>query len=297
VAAIGPPTAPSNLEATAATLNEVKLSWKDSSTTEQGFKIERAPDAGGSPGILEQIAAVGANVTNYSDTEATTCTTNWYRVTANNACGDSPYSGLASATIGPPAPAPSGLTGMAVDVNEVKLSWKDNSNTEEGFKIERAADVVGSPGSWVQIASVVANATSCSDLGVTTNVTYWYRVRGYNVCGDSPYSSPVSVTVAPPAPASNLTATAVTANQIKLSWTDNSADENGFKVERSLDGTNFVQIAQLLANTTNYLNTMLFPSTTYYYLVRAFKSVGGSLPSNVASATTPAVCLPSVVGW
>ena len=101
----------------------------------------------------------------------------------------------------------------------------------------------------------------------------------------------------PNAPA-NLTASAQSAFQIRLSWTDTSANEDGFRVERSLNGTDFTQIAQVLANTTNYLNTGLFPGTTCYYRVRAYNSAGNSAYANVASAGTPTpLCPLSVVGW
>ena len=101
----------------------------------------------------------------------------------------------------------------------------------------------------------------------------------------------------PNAPA-NLTASAQSAFQIRLSWTDTSANEDGFRIERSLNGTDFTQIAQVSANTTNYLNTGRFPGTNYYYRVRAYNSAGNSAYTSVASAQTPTPPCPlSVVGW
>lgn len=96
---------------------------------------------------------------------------------------------------------------------------------------------------------------------------------------------------------SALTATAVSASQINLAWLDNSPDESGFKIERSTDGTNFTQIAQVLPNTTSYRNTGLWSGTTYYYRVRPYNSGGDGDSSNVASAGTPAQCLSSIVNW
>jgi polygalacturonase len=96
----------------------------------------------------------------------------------------------------------------------------------------------------------------------------------------------------------NLTASAISTVQIGLSWTDTSTNESGFKIERSLDGMNFTQIAQVLTNTTNYLNAGLFPNTTYFYHVRAYNTGGASAFSAVASAGTPAPSCPlSVTGW
>ncbi len=101
----------------------------------------------------------------------------------------------------------------------------------------------------------------------------------------------------PNAPA-NLTASAPSAFQIRLSWTDASTDEDGFKVERSLDGITFTQVAQVLANTTNFLNSGLFPGSDYYYRVRAYNSAGDSAYASTTSAGTPTPACPlSVVGW
>jgi hypothetical protein len=90
----------------------------------------------------------------------------------------------------------------------------------------------------------------------------------------------------PPAAPSNLAATAINSSEIDLNWTDNSGDETGFEIERSLDGSNFSWIASLGANTTSYPNTGLNPATTYYYRVAASNGAGNSAYSNDASATT-----------
>jgi len=79
---------------------------------------------------------------------------------------------------------------------------------------------------------------------------------------------------------------AVSASQINLSWTDNSSNETGFKLQRSTDGVNFSLIATVGANVTSYSNTRLTPSTTYYYRVYGYNASGASAFSNLASATT-----------
>ncbi len=94
----------------------------------------------------------------------------------------------------------------------------------------------------------------------------------------------------PPADPSGLTATAVSSSQINLSWTDNSNNESGFKIERCQGAgcTNFGEITQVGAGVTTFNNTGLTASTTYVYRVRAFNAGGDSGYSNTASATTPA---------
>jgi acid phosphatase type 7 len=93
---------------------------------------------------------------------------------------------------------------------------------------------------------------------------------------------------ATPAAPTNLVATTFSTTQINLSWTDNSADETGFRIERCTGAgcTNFTQVAEVGANATTFANTSLSKNTTYTYRVRAFNAGGNSAYSNVASART-----------
>jgi YD repeat-containing protein len=109
----------------------------------------------------------------------------------------------------------------------------------------------------------------------------------YPAIADFNYFNFVSSSSGAPAAPSNLTATAVSSSQINLAWQDNSNNETGFKIERSLDGVNFSLLTTVGMNTTAYQNTGLTLSTTYYYRVKASNANGDSAPSNVAVATTP----------
>ncbi|MCZ6875645.1 MAG: IPT/TIG domain-containing protein [bacterium] len=90
----------------------------------------------------------------------------------------------------------------------------------------------------------------------------------------------------PPVVPSGLAATAVSALQIDLGWTDNSGDEDGFIIEQSLDGASFNQVASLGANIVNWFDTGLSADTIYHYRVAAFNGAGNSAWSNTAQATT-----------
>ncbi len=87
---------------------------------------------------------------------------------------------------------------------------------------------------------------------------------------------------------SELSASSPTLDQINLSWTDNSSDEGGFRIERSSNGADWAVIGQVAADTTTYSDTGLPCNTSYSYRVQAFRSSDGlnSAYSNVASAST-----------
>lgn len=85
---------------------------------------------------------------------------------------------------------------------------------------------------------------------------------------------------------SDLVATATSSSSISLSWTDNAAGEEGYTIEREAEGGDFVQIADIGPNSTNYSDSVLDPSSRYTYRVRAHNSIGSSANSNEASATT-----------
>jgi regulation of enolase protein 1 (concanavalin A-like superfamily) len=96
------------------------------------------------------------------------------------------------------------------------------------------------------------------------------------------------------APPSGLTAAARSATQVELTWSDNSARETAFQIERSTDNSTFFQIGTTGPDTTDFVDSGAAASTTYYYRVRFASANGPSDYSNVASATTTA---PAPAGW
>jgi len=81
--------APMDLVATPISATRVDLSWTDRSSTELGFKIERAK---GPSDIFQQIAVVGTDITSFSDLSVAPATNYYYRVRAYDATRNSSYS-------------------------------------------------------------------------------------------------------------------------------------------------------------------------------------------------------------
>lgn len=92
---------------------------------------------------------------------------------------------------------------------------------------------------------------------------------------------------APIAP-SGLTATSAGSSQINLTWSDNSDNESGFRIERRVGVGSWGTVTSVSAGSTSYSNTGLSPSTTYEYRVYAYNGAGDSTASNTDDATTDA---------
>ena len=90
---------------------------------------------------------------------------------------------------------------------------------------------------------------------------------------------------ATPFPASDLTALfyyEIAGSPIDLEWTDNSDDENAFRIERRLDGGAFEEIATTTWSDYRDL-TAVEEGVRYEYRIVAFNAAGSASPSNIAS--------------
>ncbi|MDQ8005339.1 MAG: gliding motility-associated C-terminal domain-containing protein [Pedobacter sp.] len=87
---------PSDLTANVISLNEVRLNWRDNSTTETGFEISRSTDNVN----FSSLATVAQNVTTYTDNTVVAGTTYYYKVRGIEPGGPVVYSNTVNVTAG-----------------------------------------------------------------------------------------------------------------------------------------------------------------------------------------------------
>jgi len=284
-AAVGAPglRAPSGADARPSSSTSMAISWTDNSNNEAGFRIERSAT---STGPWAAAGTTGPNVTSFDDGGRTSEQQVCYRVLALKKNGDASASNTDCST--PPA-ATSNLTATALDQQAVDVAWKDNSGVEDGYEVQRAT---AQAGPYVAVASLPANAVSYRNNGLTTNTTYWYRVRATKDGGFGDFSDVASATpfLAPPNAPSGTNTMPYYGVAIIVTWVDNATNEDGFRVERTVDGgATWIAFGPIGRDQTG-LQDYSFQTAEQpvCYRVIAFNAQGDSPPSNTDCTAQPA---------
>ncbi len=127
-----------------------------------------------------------------------------------------------------------------------------------------------------------------------TSGVYYLRVSGQGGCPGHDYVLRVvdgHLSEFWPAPPIAFTGALTLPDQIDLSWTDNAANENGYRLERRL-GTGWLQIADLGYGVTKYRDAGLACEQPYEYRLYAYNATGSSAYVPLAPIYTPACLYP-----
>jgi fibronectin type III domain protein len=287
----GKVNAPSNPKTVTISHSQIDVSWQDNASNETGFEVHRL--AGAAFGL---VGSTGAGVINYSDTGLIPSTEYCYKVRAVTVVGRktsySAFSSVACATTAgftpiPLPKAPSETRANPINSSSVAVTWVDNADNEDGFRVERTVGNCWAlpPLPWELAGTTGPNIVSFTDAGREPDVMLCYRVVAFNA-GGTATSYPEAYTFPPKAP-TNLAATKIDHRTISITWTDNSGVEDLYQVQRATaEAGPYAYVTYVGSNVTVYRDAGLEGSTTYWYRVRANKNWGFSDFSNPASATT-----------
>ncbi|HVT88938.1 MAG TPA: SBBP repeat-containing protein [Tepidisphaeraceae bacterium] len=283
----GVPFVASNVRGRAISYKQIFLSWDDNSDNETGFVIRRASvNAQGFLGAFSDIATVGAGVHSYTDNTPAPLVTYVYDVVPRNTTGFANF-GADSANLTTPSAslaAPSQLNATAVSSTRVDLTWRDNSDNEINFIVSRALTF---DGDFQELATLGANVTSYTDNSAVPNTAYTYRVQAVNEYRESAFA--VDTVTTPDANAAgaptNLRLAVLSESSYRLTWADNSDNEDGYSIERAnfTDGI-FAPIGTTGADETSFTDTTGVTGLVYLYRVRAVNGSTFSAYSNVVAS-------------
>ena len=288
----GPPV---NLRAQADGNNAIDVSWdapEDAGgTAVTGYTVQWSAD-----GSAGWSSAGATGELTFKQRGLRTGEVRWYRVAARNSGGLGLWSDPVMGQTVSGAPDAPTLRARALSDYEIELTWnapKDNGQAITGYRIDYSSD--GSAGSWSQLATPVADATTYTDATLPANTRRYYRARAVNSVGDGAWSGTVSAMtqLTPPMHPSLTRVEADGPNAILVAWDEpfyvGDLPITQYQVQYAKDPYSQVWRgpATLSASTRTWRHTGLKPGETWYYQVRA--SNGGSrwsVWSYSSSATT-----------
>jgi hypothetical protein len=190
------PLPPTELKATVISKDQVDLTWKDNSTNETGFKIERKTDLGN----FTEIGTIAIDVTTFSDKTVELNKNYTYRVYSFNKVGKSiSYSNeIAINTINVPA-----LTTYAIDQISSSSAMSGGTVTSDGGSTITSQGLVWDTATNPTIALNTKSGSTTSPgglgsfksalTGLKASTKYFVRAYATNSAGTS-YGNELSFT-------------------------------------------------------------------------------------------------------
>ncbi len=248
-----------------------KITWS-AVTGASGYVVYRSTSTNGT-----YTAVANVTGTTYSNTGLTAGTTYYYKVRSYRTLSDgtkiysSSYSAVKSAK---PIPATSSISSVSSSgYNSAKLTWKAVSGIS-GYTIYRSTSANGT---YTAVSSVTG--TTYNNTGLTSGKTYYYKVRAYKLVGTTKvygnYSSYKAIKPVPAKSTISATSSAVK-TKVTIKW-NKIAGASGYEIYRSTSANGkYSKVTTVTkGSTVSYINGGLKSGTTYYYKVRAYRTVNG----------------------
>ena len=202
--------------------------------------------------------------------------TGWYKIKYNNGYGyvSNKYlkidsSNQQSTTLSKPT-----VKASSSSYNSNKLSWNKGTGSS-GYEVLRATSKTGT---YKLVKTITSGSTvSYTDTKLATGKTYYYKVRAYRTVDKkrvySSYSSIVSAKPVLKTPSVKLTSGSKKAT---IKW-EKISGASGYEVYRATSKSGkYSKIKTITKNSTvSYVNSSLTKNKTYYYKVRAYRTVNG----------------------
>lgn len=264
--------APTNLLVNKLNDKIFKLNWTDNSTGEQSFKIDRRKE---NENWETAYGIVLENQTTFVDSNVFRSFNITYRIYAS-------YENYVSSSIITYTNAallpPTELQLVQNSIGSVALSWSDNSNGEDGFRIERKYE----NGIWENVSNTTENTFEDNNFLMDTLI--YYRVCSY--VGD--YISAYAENNFEPhfqAP-ENLLISNLTYQSVSIIWNYNLVGHEGFKIDRKVNEDQWEEeFLTINENDTSFIDENVdFANNNYTYRIYAyFQSKTSAKPEIMAT--------------
>jgi uncharacterized protein YjdB len=262
----------------------VRLSWRDVNSNELRTEIDRSvADADGNPTTWARAGVLGANVTGFTDGQATPGAIYVYRI---RVCDNAGCSGWAQSNstrypaASPPPPTAVAASGYVCGIESCgKVTWSQDVTFVDSFTVQRRVMTGSTYGEWATVARLDREHTRYDPYALTPGTTYQYRVAACNVSACSDYAASNSfVALMPPPPAApgDLTAARM-GPYMHIVWGD-VANETTYELQRrQSDGTEWGAWSEPVVRVMNDTHDdQYLTSGLYQWRIRACNQGGCS---------------------
>ena len=217
------------------------------------------------------------NINNVSYTNANLSTgkTYYYKVRAYKTVdGEKVYGDYSYVVSAKPALSTTKAKASVASYNSNKITW-DKVSGANGYVVYRSTSKDGSYSACKTITS--GSSLSHTDNSLATGKTYYYKVRAYRTVDNKKvyggYSSVVSAKPSLKTPSITLS---TTSKKATIKWSK-IAGANGYDVYRATSKNgSYSKVKSITSSSTvSYTDSKLTSGKTYYYKVRAYRTVDG----------------------
>ena len=255
------------------TYTSVRLSWKQASVS--GYWVYRKTDSG----KFTRIKTLkGKTSLTYTDQTVLPGHTYSYKIRGYKTIAgknySSPYTSIKTAAI--KIKAPQFSSASVSGINKAKLKWKKDSKAT-GYYIYRSTT---EKGGYKKIKTINNNKTlNWTDSSISPGTSYYYKIRSYVKSeygkGNSGYSKILMVNTSIDKPL--VSSVSSSATGIKLKW-KKSENATGYQIYRSSSyNGKYTSVKKVTKNSSvTFTDKNVTFGKTYYYKVRAYKTIGTS---------------------
>lgn len=254
------------------TTNSLTLSWNKLDDV-TGYKIYKYDSKSEDYEYLKTIK--GASTTSFTDSNLTDATVYKYKVRGYKTVDGNAYNGFISNSFAESTKVKtvSNLNLKTRNATSLELSW-DKVKNADGYRIYRLDT---NTDTYKLVKTINNNTTTSykhSNLVSATN--YYYKVKAFKYLNGSnrysDYSSRLKATTRPLQPSVILNSTK--SKSIKVSWTNISKRATGYEVHMSTSKNGTFNSIGTTTN-TSFTKVNLTKGKTYYFKIRAYRTVDG----------------------
>lgn len=249
------PAAPSEL-LLSYDASHVTLTWPTVDSDSIEFRIYRSA----LPTDWSEAELIGSTPHNrFTDASAPTGAPCYYRIYTYD-----PVTGLTSDTFAENVTYPLNavqLTVASVKTNQITLKWSPVTGADT-YKIYRNGHLIAS-----------VSKTSFVDTSLTINTTYMYSVKAENHAYGT-YSDSITLKASTTLQTPRISLQSKTYNSLFISWSE-IPEVSGYEIYRSKSKSGTYTKIKTTTK-TSYTDTKLSCGTTYYYKIKAYKTLDGN---------------------